>query len=210
MRVGIGIVAHHARLQMAERLSRSIKADVISIDPGTIGAGSNHRRVWAELSTYDTDWSVVLEDDALPVPDFRDQLTAALAAAPTAIVSGYLGQLRPPRVQPQISEVIARAYSTGSHWITANDLFHAVGVAVRTELLDDMLTRLRADMPIDQAIGNWARKRGHEIAYCWPSLVDHADTETLIQHPDGHPRTPGRVAWKTGTRPHWSSKSVPL
>ena len=204
----IGIVSHHTRLKMSDLLCVEVEADLLSIDPGNIGAGSNHKRVWAELATFDTDWSVVLEDDAVPVIGFRDQLAKALTAAPAPIVSLYLGQLRPPNAQPKILDAIAKADANEAHWIISDRCLHAVGLAVRTELIEDMLANLKAYLPIDQAIGRWARTKGHEIAYTVPSLVDHADTSTLINHPDGKPRTPGRIAHRTGTRATWNSASV--
>lgn len=206
----IGIVAHHKRLQMADRLSQTVQADILSIDPGNIGANGNHKRVWAELGSYDSDWSAVLEDDAVPVADFRGQLEAVLQAAPAPIVSAYLGQKRPPQAQPLIRAAIARADHDDAHFIVGNQMFHAVAIAMHTSLIDDMLSSLRAYLPIDQAIGRWARSRGHEIAHCWPSIVNHADAPTLISHPDGKPRPPGRVAHRIGTRADWSSKSVAL
>jgi hypothetical protein len=56
----------------------------------------------------------------------------------------------------------------------------------------------------------WSTRNNVEVAYTVPSLVDHADGPTLVQHRDSSVREPGRVAWKTGTRRKWDSNSVPL
>jgi hypothetical protein len=63
-------------------------------------------------------------------------------------------------------------------------------------------------LPIDENIGQWSRRQGWPIAYTVPSLVDHADGPTLITHPDGAEREPGRVAWRTGTHFTWNSDAV--
>lgn len=128
---------------------------------------------------------MVLEDDALHVSSWHAQLEAALETAPTPIVSFYLGRLRPPTCL----DALDKADANDAHWIVSNHCLHAVALAIRTELVDDMLRALRAYLPIDQAIGRWARQRAHEVAWA-PSLVDHADIGSLIRHLDGAPRVP--------------------
>ena len=209
MTFALGIVAHRDRLATAEKLAALTEADYMSVDEGNLGAGTNHRIVWRALLDAGATWSVVLEDDAVPVDGFREQLAQALAVAPAPIVSAYLGRQRPPQHQPRIASATEQADAQGASFILADHVLHAVALAIRTELVADMLANLRV-MPIDQAIGVWARKRHHRVAYTWPSLVDHADTPTLINHPDGKDRPPGRVAWGVGTRQSWLSASVPL
>lgn len=209
MRLAIGIVAHISRLSTAEWLAKTVDAEYLSVDDGSLGAERNHCRVWRWLSEQPADWVICLEDDALPVPDFRNQLAQVLEVAPTPIVSAYLGKLRPPKYQRAIEGALNRADAEDAHWITSNHLLHAVGVAVRSRLVTDMLNNLPV-LPIDLAIARWARAHKYGIAYTVPSLVGHRDKPSLIAHPDGIARTPGRVAWRVGTRDHWTSASVPL
>ncbi|MUM06208.1 hypothetical protein B5P44_15635 [Mycobacterium sp. CBMA 213] len=206
---GIGVVGHVARQSMAEQLASTTEADYLSLDDGRLGPGANHCLVWSRLATLNHEWTVVLEDDALPVAGFRDQLSQALGAEPASVVSLYLGQQRPPQHQVMIANALAEAEACQAHWITSTYLLHAVAVAIKTELVPDMLANLPA-LPIDEAIGDWARSRGHQIAYSVPSLVDHADLPTLVNHPDGQPRQTGRVAWQVGGRTHWNGFSVAL
>lgn len=193
---------------MAHELAAAVGATFMSIDDGALGAEGNHRRVWHELAKQDTDWSVVLEDDAVPVSDFNDQLAMALAAAPTPVVSLYLGRQRPPQFQTLIKQATETA-DDDTCWLTSTHMLHAVGVAIRTELVPSLIGSV-SNLPADQHIGVWARRVRHQIAYSWPSLVDHSDVPTLVNHPDGADREPGRTAWRVGSRPHWTSKSVPL
>lgn len=182
----------------------------MSIDSnGLMGCEENHRTVLRHLTALPSTFSVVLEDDAVPVDGFRTQLDQALIMAPTPLVSLYLGRLRPPWAQPGIRTAIEQAGD--ADWIIGSHLLHAVGYAIRSELLPSLLNYPPTPLPIDQHITRWAQSYGHQIAYCWPSLVDHADTPTVIdQHPDGQPRTPGRVAWKTSPHPNWSTRSVTM
>lgn len=207
----IGIVAHQDREGMAEELKAQVDADFMSVDTGHLGPGTNHRLVWATLlHGTDAPWCVVLEEDALPVKDFGSQLHDVLLAAPSPVVSLYLGRLRPPQYQALIQDALTTAQATDAHWITSTHCLHAVGLAIRTELVADMLDSLKPYLPIDAAIGRWARQCGHQIAYTVPSLVDHADVPTLIAHPDGKDRTAGRVAWQLGSRTRWNSTTVAL
>jgi hypothetical protein len=206
----IGIVAHHTREHMTWKLAETVAPVLLSIDHGKLGANNNHQLVWRQLAEENTDWSVVLEDDAYPILDFRTHLANALEAAPTPIVSLYLGKQRPPQHQQTIQDALAKADANNAHWILATQLFHAVGVAIRTELIPDMLTHMRPYLPIDENIGAWSRRKGHPIGYTVPSLVNHLDGPTLIAHPDDMPRPPGRVAHRVGTHLAWNSNTVEI
>ena len=47
-------------------------------------------------------------------------------------------------------------------------------------------------------VGRWALTNSVEVWYSWPSLVDHLDEKTTINHADGMGRSEGRRAWRTG------------
>lgn len=203
----VAIVAHTARRTAAEHLAHTLQADYVAMDDGTLGCEANHLRAWDwHQHNTTTEWSIVLEDDAIPAPDFRDQLAAALAVAPSSIVSLYLGTGNPPHWQPHVRNAIAAAGD--ACWLTSHNLLHAVGVAIRTELLPMQLDQ---HMPIDTAISNWAKRYGHRVAYTLPSLVDHADTTPVIttRH-DGRPRTAPRHAHRHGSRDHWTATTAKL
>lgn len=205
----IGVVGHLTRSQQAKDLARQVKADFVSIDNGVLGCDGNHAMVQEHLTNLPSTWSVVLEDDAIPVDDFREQLTAALPMSPSPIVSLYLGKQRPPHWQRRISTAIAKAQHDDAPWIISTYLLHAVGYAIKTELLDSLLDHT-STQPSDQHITGWAKRYGYTISYTAPSLVNHADLPTIVDHPDGQLRTPGRTAWMYGGRHDWTSKAVTL
>lgn len=226
MSYALGIVAHTSRLDMALDLWNEVAANLISLDGGQRGCFGNHLNAWDMLNNRSGDWKVLLEDDAVPVPGFRKQLDMLLNAAPTSVpaVSLYLGRTRPVGIQPAIRQCIVSGLKVC--WILHHEMLHAVGIAIRSELVKDMIATITQPpsvfKPIDEAIGAWAATRGG-VAYCWPSIVDHADVDTVIEeHHDGQPRGPvietpsgvpilaRRVAWQTGTRARWDSSSVQL
>lgn len=177
---------------------------------GNLTCEANHRRCWSYLAGSNPEpWSIVVEDDALPVEGFTRQLEKALTAAPSPIVSLYLGRIRPPHFQPFIELSLTHARRDNSCWLTGK-LLHGVGVAIRTDMVKAMLDEADPQLPIDQSIGVWARRQGIDTAYTLPSLLDHDDGPTLIEHRDNTPRSPGRVAWWTGTRDAWTDKTTPM
>lgn len=208
--ISCAVVAHTARLTQATELARSLGA-VITVDDGTLGAERNHIRAWERTAEVDAEWALTLEDDAIPVPGFLEQTERALTAAPEAVVSFYLGMAKPRRWQERIPSAIARADIEDAHWLTAPHAIHAVAIAIHAELRRDWLDFAHdSKLPIDERVSAWCVARGHRVAYAHPSLVEHADGPTLIQHRDGKPRNEPRVAWRTGTRDTWNSKTVAM
>lgn len=210
----IGIVAHTARAEQAHQLMEQTSAAYMSVDDGTLGCELNHRKVWSWLlDNSNTKWAVSLEDDAQPIPGFREQVNAALEQAPTPIVSFYLGKHRVAVLEKRKRSAMNRADTADAHWIAGKNLLHAVAVAIRTDVLAEILTyktQFPDNFPNDEAISHWANTKGQRVGYTWPSLVEHADQPTLFVHPDKLPRPPGRKAYKLGTRQTWTDKAVNL
>lgn len=189
---------------MGAKLSDLVDADFLSVDDGSLGCTQNHARAWRQHATKPADWNLNLEDDAVPVEQFRDQLDKALEVAPTPIVSLYLGG-------GYIGDDLTRALlddasSIGAHWaVIQGAIFHAVALAVRQEILAPMTeylgTRTEA---VDSALSSWALSNSYEIGYSIPSLVDHVDEKSLVTK---YRRSP-RKAIMTGRRDEWCSKLI--
>ena len=209
--LSIGVVAHVKRFHQARMLRKIVDAQCVSWDYGGVGARANHLSVWTMMAGIDSEWSLVLEDDALPVKDFRQNVVHALQAAPSPIVSLYLGTGNPICWQSRIQRALNQADKRDAHWLLCSNLIHAVSVAVRTDHVASMLESLHcSDEPIDESITGWAVKRFHSVAYTIPSLCDHDDGPTLMRHADSRRRTAQRVAWRRGVRYEWNSDTVKL
>lgn len=219
--VPIGIVAHYSRHERAERLSELIDAELIAVDNGGVGAGKNHEVCYEWLSESKDPWVVVMEDDAIPVKDFRNQLNACLKAAPrTGLMSLYLGRARPPHWQISIARVIAG----DENYFLASELLHHVAVAIRPNLIPGMLKYIRNEtpygdgkLPIDEALGFWARSLSMPVVYSNPSIVNHdSRTKSLIKkHVSQHKtddgtrsENDGRKAWRFGPREEWTTTTA--
>lgn len=211
MKIHVGIVADRRREAMALKLADDVGADFISWDAKNSATG-NHRAAWNWHYAHPSDWAITLEDDAVPCKNFRTQAAKALAVAPRQIVSLYLGQQRPTAWQSAYEWAIERAEEADAHWMLARHVLHAVGLAADRDAIKAMVQALTlyGVYEPDAAVGAWTARNGVDVAYSWPSLVDHADGLNLIHHHEQEQYRPGRVAWRHGTRRKWNSISVPL
>jgi hypothetical protein len=208
MDVNIGVVAHHKRLPYAKDLLNELAPEAISVDNKDLGGKWNHQEVLSLLRGGNKEWSVVLEDDAIPCDDFRGQLSMALPCAPTSFVGLYLGRSRPPHWQAAISHVIASDVC----WLTCDSLLNAVGYAIKTSMIPSLLDFLKLscpERPIDDSITDFGRTKNIHFGYTKPSLVEHRDIPPVQKHSYGIPE-PGRKAWIFGNRSYWDSSTVPL
>lgn len=190
-----------SRLHYASELALSTVADII-VDP--VGDGSersatdNHVRA-LQYADPSADWVVVLEDDAVPIEDFSAVLYNQLSEIDSdKIVSLYLGKQRPPSIQPTLQRTIESAPEDTS-WLVTRSLYWGVGVCIPGGFVDSVSDHvLSSSHPWDSSVGRWALTNSVEVWYSWPSLVDHLDEETTINHADGMGRVAGRRAWRTG------------
>ena len=218
----IAVVAHHDRGAMGEKLADEVGARFVATDTDWLNFGYwNHINAWKMLAKHPEprDWCVVLEDDAVPVKTFREQLSQALDKAPGDLVSLYLGKGTPPQWQANIARSIKHPGAPPC-WLQAPVLFSHVGVAIRHAHVNALITNaeyfLRRGYPIDEAISNWAVNADIKVSYTYPSLVDHRwdqpsvmkyrahNGEVDLVERDVDPRNP-RKAWWADTRYPWGS-----
>lgn len=179
--------------------------DALAIDVGGEGENKVGDRVWRQLGELDTQWSIVLQDDALPVDNFREHAAAVLSHVdPEGPVSFYVGGGRP--YKGLVEHAVRRATQLDAKWLEDGTLHWGVAVAIPTEQIPGFLQwAATSQLPYDRRIGTYFRNRKTPTRYTWPSLVDHADGDTIV-----HRRKPGvaRVAHSVGTREDWSNGLV--
>jgi len=202
--ISIGVVSDIRREEMGTRLAESVDANFLTVDDGSLGCTQNHVAAWQRHAQSSAEWNLNLEDDAVPVDAFRQQLEGALAAAPAPIVSLYLGG-------GYIGDSLTRALlespeGMNAHWaVTQGGVFHAVALAVRGDILSPMIEFLRGRKgAVDSALSSWSLRNSYQIAYSIPSLLDHADGKSLVTK---YRRSPRR-AFRTGGRDEWCSKLI--
>lgn len=198
------VVAHVARLDEATRLAMELGAQV-TVDDGTLGAGGNHREALRLGLATGADHVLALEDDALPVDGLLDHVAHAIDERPDQIIGLYVGRQRPKA--ERVEDAVRRADEQGASWLTYPGLLWGVATVWPATLAREFLGVEHGLNLWDAHVNRWCRERGHEVAYCWPSLVDHHDGATLIS---GRPaRSPGRVAHRVGI-PNWNDLAVAI
>src|SRR5699024_5404208 len=199
--VSYGVAGHIDRVEPAAALAVSLDAGLF-IDSGTLSVWENHARAWRSVASRESDWTVILQDDALPIDNFGAHFKNAGEHLPTKGVIGlYVGISRPPQWQARIDAAITTSDACEAAWIKARVLLWGVGVAIPSDRGLDMLDVAGClPIPYDQAIGWWARHEPEPMPIYYPShsLIDHADWPTLIRHHDGQARVEPRVAWRIG------------
>ncbi|MCE0490983.1 hypothetical protein LU196_13130 [Pantoea sp. Mb-10] len=185
------VVGHHTRRQQAEQLAWSLRAHLL-IDEGHHGANWNHRRAikWANQQDCRV---MIMEDDALLVSCFTEKVAAWLDRFPDDLLSFYLGTGRPPQYQLEVATKLIDSDQRQTDYITMNRLIHGVCYSIPQHRISDVLTKWDSAKPADYAVGD--AYSGDVIYPCY-SLVDHADSDTVEQHPDNEQRTQRRRAWR--------------
>lgn len=208
MSIGIVVMAHEKRREQALALRDQLGASVV-LDDGSHGENKNGDRAWGLGLMLGEDWTVVLQDDAIPVPDFRRQAESALAQHPDSLVSFYVGTTRPKA--ERVKAAVVRMELDGAAWMQHSTLLWGVGVGMPTKDIDGFLSwaKSRRSLPYDERLGAYFQAQGSPVYYTYPSLVDHADEKTLVRHKAGPPKGPRR-AWRVGVPQTWNTKAVTL
>lgn len=201
----IEIVAHAKRELMARELAETVQADRVWLDAGYHGEWRNHLRAWQHAASSGASHAVVLQDDAVPVDGFRELVQQAVEHQPNQLISLYVGTHRPWK--GQVLTATKLADEKGASWLRASSVLWGVGLLLPVTLIPEMLEGccgLR--LPYDQRIGAWCENTYRSVFYTWPSLVNHADTET-VAHAGMDQGV--RVAHRVGA-PNWSDVVVDI
>ncbi|MDF1895094.1 hypothetical protein [Rahnella contaminans] len=193
------VVGHHLRREMAHRLADMLGAQLL-IDEGDHGANWNHRRAIEWASQQDCR-VVVLEDDALPLPEFTQGVNEWVTKFPDNLISFYLGTGRPPQYQQQIAASLIDADKRRAAHITMDRLIHGVCYSPPVGGLSRIMQNWNRTKAADYAVGD---ALGGKVIYPCYSLVDHADGITVERHPDNQPRIERRRAWRLALFPAWT------
>ena len=189
MKLSVSIMAHPDREPLVNELSdRLDRLAPVYWDPEGPPKGDGER-VWRvargawQLADPDADWHVMIQDDAWPCEDFLAGLERALEhVPPDATVCPYLGKGgATPFKWPRMG---AEADRRGASFVVSGSLMWGVAICLPVALIPDMIAR--ADtmyrVPDDMRVAGWTKRRGGEVWYTWPSLVDHRPVPSITKH----------------------------
>jgi hypothetical protein len=190
VKVSFSIMAHPDRLGWVHALTKHLAIPDVPVSWDTEGpASGNADRVWRnaraawEMREGDSDWHVLLQDDAVLCEDFAEGISEALRHVPgPAVVSPYLGNGR--LVPERWTTLAASTDEVGASWIRTSKLMWGVSIAIPTLLIPDMIKHAdtRAGVPDDMRVAGWAERNGIDVWYTWPSLIDHRQVPSLTKH----------------------------
>lgn len=178
------VAAVPSRREMAERLAEATNATIVW-DRG-LGQLDTMTRAWE--SRQGADYTLVIEDDAVPHPDFLWHLAQVPQNAPAvAPISLYLGRDR-RLVHRRISEAVKSASCNRVSWLRCNRLLHGVAVTLPESLIDPMLQGVSGTNAYDDRMSAYFQKNKIHTYYTVGSLVDHDDGPSASGHDRGFVR----------------------
>lgn len=199
------VVAHPKRIEWAQELAEQTSATIV-LDTEGLGAGGNHRRALEVGLATGADHILSLEDDALPVPNLMAHVADAIEHRPggDGLIGLYVGKTC-PRAE-RVEAAVQRATESGASWITASGLLWGVATVWPQRLAGAYLKHAHDNKLWDTHVRQWCQRNRHDVAYCWPSLVDHRDAPSTIER--ATPKV-GRVAHGVGVST-WNSSVVAM
>src|SRR5690606_30804238 len=139
------------RLDAAKRLADDLDAELF-VDTDRLGAWGNHERALRWAAGQPASHALIVQDDAVPVPDFRDHAAQAIAHRPEGLIGFYVGRQR-PRAR-LVEHAVHTADAVGASWLCADTLLWGVATAVPTGDIPRLLAYVRdARYPYDLRLG---------------------------------------------------------
>lgn len=190
--LSIQVMAHPSRAHFVEQLLADLG---IGEDRVTWDRRNNRwdtgRRAWQAAARHGTEWSAVIQDDAIVCRDLVAGLEQALDSLDVPrLVSPFFGRAVKPQSGPLarlITHVGQEALTRNPSWVHGF-LMHGVLLAAPTAEIGRMVAWCdRQRWPeYDKRIGKYfQRVKRQRAAYTWPSLVDHRNEASLVGHAQG-------------------------
>lgn len=210
----VRIQHHPSRAHLLDRLTPALPGCEVVVDPDPEGPRSAFRTYRACLAPADTDWVVVIQDDAIVADGFADALPAVLDDNPGVLVCLFLAGA--PRRSAQAAE---RAYRRGDRYASlslasGSDFVPTVATAWPTALAAEFLQWADSELGLnpndrddDRWVGRWARHNDVGAVAVVPSMVQHPDdTQSLVKATRKQPRA-GRNGFRTAAV--WTGSALP-
>lgn len=190
IKVSASIMMHPSRTQYRDYLLDKL-VDFgkvkISMDRG-LGILDTSRRAW-EMFDKDSDYHLVIQDDAVIGKNFKENVLKQIEKKPTHAFSFYFGNRK------RFYRTARLAAAQGG--VEMNWLSWGVAICLPTMIIPEMLEFLgeitgKLENHDDTAIAHYLKKIELPVWYPMPSLVDHRNEKSLVESDPGG----GRRAYK--------------
>lgn len=185
-RLSVAVMAHQRRSVFVRELINDLGIDRDRVVWDSINDRWDTGRRAMLHHDPDSDWHMVLQDDALVCRDLVAGLEVALDNVPReTIVSPFMGTRRPAK--QRMEEITSRARREDPSWIVMNVLNWGVGIIVPTASIPGMVAWCDSeDYPnYDKRVGRYYWRVLHWTTWHpWPNLIDHRRGPSLAGHGD--------------------------
>lgn len=184
-RVSVAIAAHPNRAAMAHALAARLDREARIVWDTRRDEWGTHEAAWIAHEPTATH-HLVLQDDAVPCQDLIAGTERLLARVPQdAPVSLYLGDHHGYRGSDPRHHAVTRAVSLADHhdasWVTIPGTWWGVALILPVGLIGAMLEYCIGRTEVyDLRLTRWCQHANLTCFYPWPSLVDHADTDSIV------------------------------
>lgn len=195
------ICIHHPSRPWPTQITDQFPNVQVLTDTYELGCPAMHWKALANIRDHTP--TVIVEDDAMPTTDCAKKLSAWLdrwlceGEMEADVISFYLGKGAPVTAQPLIKTWVETADRMHRDYIQTGSLYHSVAYVIHPDKVKDVEQQLgwhplNKNAPIDLILGDMA---GGNILYTLPSLFDHMDMPSLIDHRGLRPQEERR-AWR--------------
>lgn len=203
MKLSVTVMAHPLRKEYADKLHSKLSSQgfyetAIIYDNG---GGEWDTGVRSLKSHADSDWHIVIQDDAIISDTFYDNALQAILNIPEpTLLSFYTGTVRPYRSKFIIG--VNNANQEQASYLSYNTLCWGVAFAIPTKDIDTMLDFVSSSRLLyDARIGSYYQKTWQNVYYINPSIVDHnwelpsLTGHNIVLKRVAHHYDPGIVEW---------------
>lgn len=201
MRISVSIMAHPKReaaaMALYDELCKYPFSDVYIVWDQVNDEWNTGERAVKLGAALNSDWHLVIQDDALLTPDFYSNLEGAILKLPVkGLMSLYVGTVKP--YGKRVEEAVKKA--TRATWLRHYMLLWGVAIVIPSDQITAMLDYLDEpkykDTQYDTRLGMFYLANRLPIHYTMPSLVNHDDDlgSLLPDHQQPQPRVAHRLA----------------
>lgn len=200
--LSVAVMAHPKRRRLVPGLELEIGGSVETVWDRRNDRWDTGRRAMLAFDP-NSEWHVVVQDDAIVCNDFRAGVASALEHVPDGSpASFYTGRCRPHG--PAVASAVNRAVVRGRSWLAMRGPLWGPAVAVQTSVIPDMIKRCdELDIEnYDLRMAAYFAERDTDCWYSIPSLVEHrvgAKNPSLV---------PGRSSSASRTAHMWIGRQA--
>ena len=175
VKISVCVMASPSRAHIADKLYRKL-TQMDFYETGLVfddGSGEWQTGVNSLRCHTDSDWHIVIQDDAIISQNFyRNALKAIENIPDPTLLSFYTGTVKP--FPSAVKKAIEKAGSINASYLSFGTLNWGVGIAIPTDDIEAVLDTVKnSRLPYDERIGRYYLLNNKKVYYTYPSIVDH-------------------------------------